>query len=137
MVLPMARRSAFSARIKRATTAFFTIANVTTNTFDITVAGSPVTPATGQIYITAADNKHFGYDLVLSGIRRRKIARAYQPQPGQQQRTKLGIKRPRNGTPGAANSIVASNIAPFIENLSQCPYRPQVDRSSEHHRQDR
>ena len=103
----------------------FTIANVTANTFTYNVAGAPASPATGQIFVRREDNNHFGWDwfnLSDGGGRSLELINANQ---SNNQGQNWGPSTVVNGTPGAANSIASSNIAPLIENLGQFPLIPK------------
>lgn len=103
----------------------FTVANSTTNTFDVTVSGTPISPGTGQIYVRAADNKHFGYDWFSPAAGGGKSLELINPNMPNNQGQNWGASIPDNGTPGAANSIASSNIAPIIQDLSQFPIIPK------------
>lgn len=103
----------------------FTVANSSANTFDLTVSGTPVSPATGQIYVRAIDNKHFGLDWFSAAAGGGKSLELMNPNLSNNQGQNWGTSVPDNGTPGAANSIASTNIAPFISDLSQFPVIPK------------
>lgn len=104
----------------------FTIAGVTPTTFNITVSGSPASPAAGHIlcrhveddtftgwsWFSAADG--FGSSLEL-------VNPLLPNSAGQNWLTSTNI----GGTPGAANSVAANNVAPLILDASHFPAVPR------------
>jgi hypothetical protein len=100
--------------------------NYTPNAFTYAVAGSPATPATGNITVTQVnDNGHVGWTWVQAAdgdgnsLELRNSA--------------LTNNDPHNwisssapfGTPGAVNSANTSNIAPMISDLTHFPVVPR------------
>ena len=71
------------------------------------------------------DNNHMGWEWVSPAAGGGKSLELINPNQNHNQGQNWGSSIPVNGTPGAANSIAASNIAPLIENLSQFPIVPK------------
>jgi len=107
----------------------FTVANVTPSTFNITISGTPASPATGVIicrrvaddgvagwsWFSAADG--FGHSLEL-------VNPILPNGEGQNWLTSTNS----GGTPGVANSVAASNVAPLLLDVT---HFPPVPRSSD------
>ncbi|HEY7119998.1 MAG TPA: lamin tail domain-containing protein, partial [Tepidisphaeraceae bacterium] len=103
----------------------FTIANVSGNTFTVTVpAGTPAT-ATGQIYVRRADHNHFGWDWFNPSDGMGKSLELVNANLPNNNGENWGPSIPDNGTPGAANSIAATNSAPLINDLQHFPLVPK------------
>ena len=103
----------------------FALTGITPNTFNITVSGTPASPATGNIisrqvvdngvtgwsWFSAADG--FGYSLELAN-----------PALPNTSGENWLPSRNLNGTPGAANSARTNNIAPLISEVVHFPLIP-------------
>lgn len=103
----------------------FSLSAITPTTFNITVSGTPASPATGNIicrhvvdnglsgwsWFSAADG--FGYSLELANP-------AMPNTSGQNWLPSTNL----NGTPGAANSARTNNIAPVISDVVHFPVVP-------------
>jgi hypothetical protein len=109
----------------------FTIANVTTATFTITVSGTPTSPATpatpkgtilcrqlmdvghaGLAYFTPADGMGKSLELVDANL---------PIDSGENWKASTADQ----GTPGAPNSVAAANSAPLILDVAQTPIVPK------------
>jgi hypothetical protein len=104
----------------------FTISGVGASTFNITVPGSPATPATGVIvcrqivddtftgwsWFTAADGFGHSMELVNTAL------------PNTEGQNWLSSTN-RGGTPGAANSTASANVAPLLIEVTHFPAVPR------------
>lgn len=104
----------------------FTISNVTSTTFQYTLSGSPATPATGTIYARQmTDLTHSGWSWVSFADGLGKSLELINPQlsnnDGQNWASSITVQ----GTPGAPNSVLNTNIAPEILDLQQLPLIPK------------
>jgi hypothetical protein len=104
----------------------FVVTGVTPGTFNIAVSGSPATPATGSIlsrqvlmlgssgwsWFCAADG--FGSSLEL-------INPSLPSDSGQN----WLVSSSQHGTPGRANSVLNTNVAPFILDVTHVPAVPR------------
>ncbi|HKQ37223.1 MAG TPA: lamin tail domain-containing protein, partial [Verrucomicrobiae bacterium] len=105
----------------------FSLTGITPTTFNITVSGTPASPATGNIicrqvidngfsgwsWYSAADG--FGYSLELANP-------ALPNTSGENWLPSTNL----SGTPGAANSVRTNNVAPLISEVIHFPIIPQA-----------
>ncbi|MBE3098266.1 MAG: lamin tail domain-containing protein [Planctomycetes bacterium] len=100
----------------------FKITNIDSTHFSYTVAGSPATPAAGTII---AEYGFKGWEWVSgadAGLKSLELLNAaLSNEYGQNWAASL----PDNGTPGAANSVAATDIAPLILDVQHLPYVPK------------
>src|SRR5258706_7508339 len=104
----------------------FKLTGYTPNTFTFTVSGSPATPATGSITVTQVlDNGHAGWTWVQpadgDGPSLELVNSALSNNEGQNWKSSTAPY----GTPGTANSVSATNIAPMILDLAHSPLIPK------------
>jgi len=97
----------------------------TLNTISFAVTGSPASTATGTIYARhVTDHNHSGWSWVsyADGLGKslELVNTALTNNEGQNWRDSNALQ----GTPGAANSVSSSNIAPMILNLTSFPVVP-------------
>ncbi len=96
-----------------------------TNTFTYTVSGSPATPATGTITAQRTDHGHLGWVWQQTadggGASLELINTALTNDQGQNWKSSTTTQ----GTPGVANSVASTNIAPLITNVTQTPIVPR------------
>ncbi len=104
----------------------FTISGATASTFTITVSGSPATTATGNVVaLHLTDHGHQGWswsspaDGLGSSL---ELVNANLPNDYGQNWAASSVI---GGTPGAANSIANTNIAPMVLDLKQVPVIPK------------
>ena len=105
----------------------FTIADVTTNTFTITVSGQPASPATGLIIAQnrSPDHGHYGWRYVSWADGGGRSLELINPLLSNDYGQNWSASLVPNGTPGAMNSVRAVNIAPLIVDAKHSPAVPK------------
>lgn len=105
----------------------FAIGGVTTNTFTITVSGTPASPATGLIIAQnkSADHGHYGWRYVSWADGGGRSLELMNPLVSNDYGQNWSASLVPNGTPGAMNSVRATNIAPLIVDAKHLPVVPR------------
>ena len=105
----------------------YTIASVpNTSTFTYTIAGTPVTPATGNpVAHLVTDNSASGWAWYSAasgnGSSLELINPKFDDTSGENWTTSTNL----GGTPGRANTVLSSNVAPLIQEVTHFPLVPQ------------
>ncbi len=104
----------------------FSLSSITPSTFNITVAGTPATPATGTIVCRQViDNGQTGWAWFCPadgfGSSLELVNPAMPNGWGQNWLSSSNL----NGTPGQVNSVLTTNVAPFIQDLTHFPAVPK------------
>ncbi len=106
----------------------FSISVVDSSRFTYTIAGTPVTPATGQMIICrqltdlGANRRGWAWSSLADGLgRSMELVNENLPNQYGQNWTNSGTF---NGTPGAPNSAARTNLAPLILNVAHFPLVP-------------
>lgn len=104
----------------------FNITGVTVSTFNITVAGTPATPATGRILchqVTHRGSSGWGWFSLADGLGNSiELANATLGNgSGQNWQPSVSV----GGTPGEVNSVISGNVAPLILDVTHFPLVPK------------
>ena len=103
----------------------FQISNVTPDTFTYTITGTPVSPATGTITAQKTDLCYVGWEWSNATDGGGKSLELINPLLSNERGQNWAASIPLNGTPGAVNSVAASDIAPMILDVTHLPAIPR------------
>ncbi len=108
----------------------FTVGGVTVSTFTYTVSGSPATPATGALVShVIVDDTFTGWGWFSAaagyGGSTELMNSAFDNSSGQNWLASTNV----GGTPGGANSVASTNVAPLILNVAHFPAVPRSTES--------
>ncbi len=104
----------------------FTISGATASTFNITVSGTPATTATGNIIsLRLTDHGHQGWNWTSLADGLGSSLELINPNLPNDFGQNWAASSVVGGTPGAANSVASTNIAPMVLDLKQVPVIPK------------
>ncbi|MBI5385083.1 MAG: lamin tail domain-containing protein [Verrucomicrobia bacterium] len=107
----------------------FTINSITPSTFNITVPGTPATPATGVILCRQVlDNGQSGWSWFCAADGLGSSLELINPDLPNDVGQNWLVSATLQGTPGVANSVSTNNVAPLIQEVK---HFPPVPRSSD------
>ena len=104
----------------------FTVSGANGGSFNITVTGTPTTPATGRIlvhHVTHNGSAGWGWFSMADGFGH--STELVNPALGNSAGQNWQPSAATGGTPGAANSVASANIAPLILDVTHFPPVPK------------